>query len=258
MATKPDIIVTDQEKFPLVAQWGKLIGGNLGLEYYELDDEFFDYIPQHINFLRFSNQQGTYGKNLWGEVRSQKSSYNAEPIEDDDGNSIQIKEKEAVDSNIVSTHVKPFMEAVITLKVQEVFEKRYNVLRTKYSTLEDATWDDQLSESKAYIADNSTSVKLIDKLAEVRGLTTADFAAKVVQAQDDWKTKLYDLAVEEQKVIAKLKSSANVADINVFLEDYFGEELTKQQCLDYGRCIENESGVIVRKDGQEPKYGTQF
>ena len=252
MATKPDIIVTDQEKFPLVAQWGKIIGGNLGLEYYELDDEFFDYIPQHINFLRFSNQEGTYGKNLWGEVRSMRSEYGV----DDEGTT--LKEKVQVDSTLGAKYVKPFMEAVITLKIQEIFEKRYNVLRTKYSTLEDATWDDQLSESKAYIADNSTSVKLIDKLAEVRGLTTADFAAKVVQAQDDWKTKLYDLAVQEQKVIAKLKSSANVADINVFLEDYFGEELTKQQCLDYGRCIENESGVIIRKDGQEPKYGTQF
>ena len=252
MATKPDIIVTDQEKFPLVAQWGKIIGGNLGLEYYELDDEFFDYIPQHINFLRFSNQEGTYGKNLWGEVRSMRSEYGV----DDEGTT--LKEKVQVDSTLGAKYVKPFMEAVITLKIQEIFEKRYNVLRTKYSTLEDATWDDQLSESKAYIADNSTSVKLIDKLAEVRGLTTADFAAKVVQAQDDWKTKLYDLAVQEQKVIAKLKSSANVADINVFLEDYFGEELTKQQCLDYGRCIENESGVIVRKEGQEPKYGTQF
>lgn len=252
MATKPDIIVTDQEKFPLVAQWGKIIGGNLGLEYYELDDEFFDYIPQHINFLRFSNQEGTYGKNLWGEVRSMRSEYGV----DDEGTT--LKEKVQVDSTLGAKYVKPFMEAVITLKIQEIFEKRYNVLRTKYSTLEDATWDDQLSESKAYIADNSTSVKLIDKLAEVRGLTTADFAAKVVQAQDDWKTKLYDLAVQEQKVIAKLKSSANVADINVFLEDYFGEELTKQQCLDYGRCIENESGVITRKEGQEPKYGTQF
>ena len=39
MATKPDIIVIDEEKYPHIATVGTKVGENLALEYYELDDE---------------------------------------------------------------------------------------------------------------------------------------------------------------------------------------------------------------------------
>ena len=98
---------------------------------------------------------------------------------------------------------------------------------------------------------------LIHRLAEVRGLTTADFAAIVIEKQASWKTKVYDLAVQEQTLITKLKSCANVAEINVFLEDYFGVAMTSEQCLDYGRCTKDEeTGLISRKESI--KYGIQF
>ena len=148
------------------------------------------------------------------------------------------------------------MKQVITLAVQEVFEKRYQELRATYSSLEDATWGDQLAESKLYLADNTYETKLIHRLAELRGLTTEQFADKVVEKQGEWKGKLFDLAVAEQELIAKLKAITNIADTNVFLEDYFGISMSNQQCLNYGRCIENEDGLIVRK---EPfKYGIRF
>ena len=119
-------------------------------------------------------------------------------------------------------------------------------MRTKYSYLEEATWADQLAESKAYLADASIETKLIHRLAEIRGLTTEAFASKVVEKQDEWKSKVYDLAVEEQNIIAKCKACSNVQDVNVFLEDYFGQEMTLEQCLAYGRCSKNESGFVER------------
>ena len=72
-----------------------------------------------------------------------------------------------------------------------------------------------------------------------------------------YKRQVYDLAVQEQTLITKLKSCANVAEINVFLEDYFGVAMTSEQCLDYGRCTQDEeTGLISRKSGI--KYGIQF
>ena len=41
MATKPDIIVIDEEKYPHIATVGTKMGENLALEYYSLDDEQF-------------------------------------------------------------------------------------------------------------------------------------------------------------------------------------------------------------------------
>ena len=187
----------------------------------------------------------------WGEVRSMKSEYGV----DDSGTT--LKEKVAVDSTLGAKYVNPFMKGVITLKIQEIFEERYSTLYDSWGFLERETWVDQLCEATAYIADNSFETKLIHRLAEVRGLTTADFAAIVIEKQASWKTKVYDLAVQEQTLITKLKSCANVAEINVFLEDYFGVAMTSEQCLDYGRCTKDEeTGLISRKESI--KYGIQF
>ena len=251
MATKPDIIVIDEEKYPHIATVGTKMGENLALEYYSLDDEQFQYIPPHIHYLRFDYNTASFGMRYWGEVRNMKSEYG----EDDDGTT--LKEKVEVDSTLGAKYVNPFMTGVITLKIQEIFEERYSTLYDSWGFLERETWVDQLCEATAYIADNSFETKLIHRLAEVRGLTTADFAAIVIEKQASWKTKVYDLAVQEQTLITKLKSCANVAEINVFLEDYFGVAMTSEQCLDYGRCTKDEeTGLISRKESI--KYGIQF
>ena len=251
MATKPDIIVIDEEKYPHIATVGTKCGSWMNLEYYELEDTHFQYIPPHVHYIRFDYDTATYGMRLWGETRSMKSEYGV----DDSGTT--LKEKVQVDSTLAAKYVKPFMIGVITLKIQEIFEERYSTLYDSWGFLERETWTDQLCEATAYIADNSFETKLIHRLAEVRGLTTADFAAIVIEKQEAWKTKVYDLAVQEQTLITKLKSSANVMEVVVFLEDYFGESMTSEQCLDYGRCTQDEeTGLISRKSGI--KYGIQF
>ena len=251
MATKPDIIVIDEEKYPHIATVGTKCGSWMNLEYYELEDTHFQYIPPHVHYLRFDYDTATYGMRLWGETRNMKSEYGV----DDSGTT--LKEKVSIDSNLGAKYVKPFMIGVITLKIQEIFEERYSTLYDSWGGLERETWTDQLCEATAYIADNSFETKLIHRLAEVRGLTTADFAAIVIEKQEAWKTKVYDLAVQEQTLITKLKSSANVMEVVVFLEDYFGESMTSEQCLDYGRCTQDDTtGLISRKS--EVKYGIQF
>ena len=251
MATKPDIIVIDEEKYPHIATVGTKCGSWMNLEYYELEDTHFQYIPPHVHYLRFDYDTATYGMRLWGETRNMKSEYGV----DDSGTT--LKEKVEVDSTLGTKYVKPFMIGVITLKIQEIFEERYSTLYDSWGGLERETWTDQLCEATAYIADNSCETKLIHRLAEVRGLTTADFAAIVIEKQEAWKTKVYDLAVQEQTLITKLKSSANVMEVVVFLEDYFGESMTSEQCLDYGRCTQDDTtGLISRKSGI--KYGIQF
>ena len=75
MATNPDIIVIDEEKYPHIATVGTKMGENLALEYYSLDDEQFQYIPPHIHYLRFDYNTASFGMRYWGEVRSMKSEY---------------------------------------------------------------------------------------------------------------------------------------------------------------------------------------
>ena len=253
MATKPDIIVIDEEKYPHIATVGTKVGENLALEYYELDDEQFQYIPPHVHYLRFDHDTATYGRTLWGETRSMKSEYSL------DGDSNQVKEKVAIDSTLGAKYVKPFMIAVITLKIQEIFEERYSTLYDSWGFLERETWTDQLCEATAYIADNSFETKLIHSLAEVRDLTTLEFATKIVDKQTEFKTKLYDLAVAEQKMIHVVTGCTTVRDLNVVLEDYFSIAMSNAQCLEYGRCTTNEeTGNIERKETFDYSGGYKF
>ena len=108
MATKPDIIVIDEEKYPHIATVGTKKGENMNLEYYALEDEHFQYIPPHIHYIRFDYTTADFGMRSWGEVRTMRSEYGV----DDDGTT--LKEKVQVDSSIGTKYVKPFMTGVIT------------------------------------------------------------------------------------------------------------------------------------------------
>ena len=248
-----DIIVIDVEKFPKVGEWGIQVGTHLGLEVYHLADEFYKYIPQDITYLRFPSKEGVLGERYWGEIRHEKSTYGV----NEEGTT--NKEKETIPDTYYSEYVIPFMKKVMTMSVQEIFEHRLNVLKTDFSTLEQETWTDQLCEATAYIADNDFETKLIHKLAEVRNLTTLQFATKIVDKQSEFSTKLYDLAVAEQKMIHIITGCTNVRELNVVLEDYFSEAMSNKQCLEYGRCTTNEeTGNIERKVKFDYSGGYKF
>ena len=251
--TSNDVIVLDVEKYPQVGEWGIQIGTYLGLEAYHLADEYFKTIPQHITYLRYDSKSGIMGDRYWSEIRFQKSTYGV----NEEGTT--NKEKETIPDTIYSDYVIPYMKDVITLAIQEEFEHRHTVLLTKFSTLEEATWVDQICEATAYIADNSFETKLIHKLAEVRDLTTLEFATKIVDKQNEFKTKLYDLAVAEQKMIQIVTGCTSVRDLNVMLEDYFSIAMSNAQCLEYGRCTTNEeTGNIERKETFDYSGGYKF
>lgn len=251
--TSNDVIVLDVEKYPQVGEWGILIGTYLGLEAYHLADEYFKTIPQHITYLRYDSKSGIMGDKYWSEIRFQRSAYGV----NEEGTT--NKDKETIDDTIYSDYVIPYMKDVITLAIQEEFEHRHNILLTKFSTLEEATWVDQICEATAYIADNSFETKLIHSLAEVRDLTTLEFATKIVDKQTEFKTKLYDLAVAEQKMIQIVTGCTSVRDLNVVLEDYFSIAMSNAQCLEYGRCTTNEeTGNIERKETFDYSGGYKF
>ena len=242
MANTNDVIVLDLERFPKVGEWGTYVGSALGLQFYALDESYWAYIPKEVHYVRLSAKDADFGYRYWGEIRNERSAYGV----NEEGTT--NKDKETIDETKFDISLR-VMQQVTILAIQEIFEKRETLLRTKYSNLEMATWETQLKEARAYIADNTAEVKLINRLAEVRGLTLDVFAAKIVAKDDEWKTKWYDLAVKEQELIAKVEACKNNRDANVFLEDYFGIEMTQKQCLEYNRCYEEEgTGLILRKE----------
>ena len=68
-----DIIVIDVEKFPKVGEWGIQVGTHLGLEVYHLADEFYQYIPQDVTYLRFPSKEWSLREKSTGEKSDMKN-----------------------------------------------------------------------------------------------------------------------------------------------------------------------------------------
>ncbi len=251
MADTRDVIVFDLERYPILNTWGTRLDSVMDLYWGHIDNDRWDHIPQNISYLRLSAADAITAQTYWGEVRTEKSVYGT-----DENGLYTDKHKETI-TQAQFDKTEEVMKAVITLRVQEIFEKRYTALRKNYGELEHATWKDQYEESTAYIADNSTTVKLIDRLATIRGLTTASFAAKVVDKYNAWQTDFFNLAVKEQELIQEIKSCSDIKSINVFLEDKFGIEMSLQQALEYSRATQDGSTNVITRNS-EVNWGLQF
>ena len=251
MADTRDVIVFDLERYPILNTWGTRLDSVMDLYWGHIDNDRWDHIPQNIAYLRLSAADAITAQTYWGEVRTEKSVYGT-----DENGLYTDKHKETI-TQAQFDKTEEVMKAVITLRVQEIFEKRYTALRKNYGELEHATWKDQYEESTAYIADNSTTVKLIDRLATIRGLTTASFAAKVVDKYNAWQTDFFNLAVKEQELVQEIKSCSDIKSINVFLEDKFGIEMSLQQALEYSRATQDGSTNVITRNS-EVTWGLQF
>ncbi|AFD02878.1 hypothetical protein [Synechococcus phage metaG-MbCM1] len=101
--TSNDVIVIDVEKFAKAGEWGIQLGTHLGLEVYHLADEFYQYIPQDVTYLRFTSKEGIFGEKYWAEIRNTKSTYGV------DENGTTNKVKEVIEDTTFSNYVIPFM-----------------------------------------------------------------------------------------------------------------------------------------------------
>ena len=88
-------------------------------------------------------------------------------------------------------------------------------------------------------------------------MTTAAFAAKVVDKYNAWQTDFFNLAVKEQELVQEIKSCSDIKSINVFLEDKFGIEMSLQQALEYSRATQDGSTNVITRNS-EVNWGLQF
>ena len=82
------------------------------------------------------------------------------------------------------------------LKAKEDFDKKFSSLHHRESTLEEATWAQQLAEAKALLASPTADVPLISVLAAVNGQEVGQFAGSIVDADNAYKTALGNLLTQ--------------------------------------------------------------
>lgn len=136
-----------------------------------------------------------------------------------------------------------FMQEVMRLWLDEIYDKRMIQFNASVSELEYATFAQQEKEARAYIADDSSSTPMLSALATARGITVLEMANKVVAAVDNHTAKLAEMLAKKQLVEADIKACASIEDCNRLLHNRFERQMPLYQSKEEG--IEHSSKFDV-------------
>ena len=90
---------------------------------------------------------------------------------------------------------------------------KYQALSTKEGALEQASWAQQLQEAQSYVADNQAPTPLLSMLAEVRGVTVAQFANTVVAAAAAYTQSRDDLLSELRTIHQQIDEATTAVEL---------------------------------------------
>jgi len=122
-----------------------------------------------------------------------------------------------------------FMKHIMRLRLDEVYDKRRVQQTMQVSTLEHDSWAEQLTEAKAYQADNTVSVPMIQSLATSRGITLDEMVTKVINANTAYNTKIQELLSAKQLVETEIKACTTISQCCLLLHNRFDVHISLAQ-----------------------------
>lgn len=120
------------------------------------------------------------------------------------------------------TNAAEFMRIAMRKILDDVYDKRMQLLNLHASALEEASWDDQRTEAFAYVQDNTTPVPTLTVLAAARGITVQEMSTKVVNAVNNYNASIANLLASKQTVESEIKACLTIQDCNLLLHNRYG------------------------------------
>jgi hypothetical protein len=111
-------------------------------------------------------------------------------------------------------------EAIRWVRIQMVrdyYKQKFTTLQINKTPQEQATWDVQLSEANAYLADNTVETPTLTLLANARGTNVEELATLVISASSNYNTQISEMFAEEETYVTQLKNAQGDDIINVDL-----------------------------------------
>ena len=127
---------------------------------------------------------------------------------------IRIK-RPLVDQEVIDRY-----EAIRWVRIQMVrdyFKQKFSTLTGNKTPQEQATWDIQLAEAKAYAVDNTVDTPTLTTLATARNTTVSELASLVISASNAYNSTVVALFAEEETYVTQLKNAEGDDIINVRL-----------------------------------------
>jgi hypothetical protein len=205
-----------------------------------IPDTHVDIIPyEHLAPTRILESEGV--ANAWMfmdgyrgfiSVRSQTDQNDALQVLSS-GEELGVKSQYDLTDTDISNTVT-FMKHIMRLRLDEVYDKRLVQQMMQVSTLEHDSWAEQLTEAKAYQADNTASVPMIQALATARGITLAAMVTKVINATTAYNTKVQELLSAKQLVETEIKSCTTISQCCLLLHNRFDVHISLAQAESEG------------------------
>lgn len=127
-----------------------------------------------------------------------------------------------------------FMKIALRKILDEVYDKRLQHVKLEVSELEFKTWNTQLNEANSYSQNNNVSTPMLTALAQVRGITVAQMASKVIAANAQYTERIASLLANKQIVEKEVKDCTSILELNVVIHNRFGYNMPAKQQQDMG------------------------
>lgn len=127
-----------------------------------------------------------------------------------------------------------FMKIVLRKMLDEVYDRRFEHLNIEATKLEFATWQSQLTEAWTYKIDPTVESKVLEALANARGITKDEMADKIIKAHKVYESQVVELLSKKQSIEKEIKDCEDIAAINVVIHKRFGYNMPVRQQQEMG------------------------
>ena len=218
----------------------KRVGGYLDYVVGFLDDAVKDIVPiSHLDATIIDNEDVALAWKFAGNY-SGYISVRSQTLANDQLDIISSTEADGTKVKYYLTdddkaNAAAFMKIALRKILDEVYDRRLEQLNLEVSTLEATTWATQLAEAKAFQLENTNPTPTLDALANARGITIPEMAAKVITASNNYNAQVASMLASKQTVESEIKACQTVNDINVLIHQRFGYNMPakQQEDLDY-------------------------
>jgi hypothetical protein len=121
------------------------------------------------------------------------------------------------------------MQAILRMKVDDIYDKRMVQLNMGVSDLELSSWDRQKTEAQKYITGDTASQPLLSALADARGITLEVMVNKVLTAVTNHNDKIAELLTQKHEVETDIKACQSIADVTRLMHHRFELDMPQRQ-----------------------------
>jgi hypothetical protein len=103
---------------------------------------------------------------------------------------------------------------ILVLALNRNLDKKLSSYFNQFSSIEKSTWDSQLAEAKAFLADSTAATPLLSGIAVGRGITVDELAQKVVEKATIYQGLVSELIGSKQALETQIQTAATDAALN--------------------------------------------